>query len=127
MMGKLVEMLEAEVTFLPENEGAPPCPLPDGISRTGKFRPHIVIGDPGQRKPIVKGTQITETYIGVVFTDGPNHIEIGKPQIFKMALPFWNESEFLPVVAQATFTLRAGPHIIGFGRIKRRWSEPLRK
>ena len=119
-----VEMLEAEITFLLESEGGR-RPLPEGVSRTWRYRPHLVLDDANPHKPISEGHRPAETRCGVVFIDGPNHIEFGKPQIFKMALPFWNPSEYSGIVAEATFTLREGLHIVGHGSIKRRWSEPL--
>ncbi|MBI5529483.1 MAG: hypothetical protein HY897_24420 [Deltaproteobacteria bacterium] len=116
------QMIEATVTFLPKSEGG--RNWYDGMLRTGQSWPHIVIGDPGQRKAIVTETNLcTEEYLGVAFTDGPEHVEPGVPTTVTMALVYWQPGfEYSAAVPGATFTLREGPAVIGFGTIARRWA-----
>jgi len=115
-------VIEANLTFLSPHEGGRThlnMKL-KGLS----YRPHIVIGDPNQREAIVgPGNVGLETYCGVAFADGPDHIEPNVVYTVRMVLMYWPHEIYDPVVAGATFTLREGPNILGFGSITRRWVE----
>jgi hypothetical protein len=115
-------MIEAEITFLPKSEGG--RSFPDGIFQNLQYRPHIVIGDPMQRKSIVvDGNRLTELYLGIAFTDGPQKVELGLPMKATMLLAYWPSVDYETVVPDATFTLREGVRIIGYGKVLRRWVE----
>ena len=51
--------VEAEITFLSPSEGGRTDP-PILLSPNGTYRPHIVIGNPNQRKAITVGTEIND-------------------------------------------------------------------
>src|SRR5580693_724580 len=115
-------MVEAEVTFLPKSEGG--RNFPDGIFQSLQYRPHIVIGDPMQLKPIiVDGNRLTESYLGIAFSNGPQKVKHGQPLKTTMLLVAWPMADYETVVPDATFTLREGGRIIGYGKILRRWIE----
>lgn len=115
-------MIETEITFLTKTEGG--RDIPDGMFQGFRYRPHIVIGDPMQRQAIAAdGNRLTEDYLGVAFSDGPDHIELGQPAITRMVLVYWPRVDYSAAVPGATFTLREGGHIIAHGRIAKRWTE----
>ena len=115
-------MIEAEITFLPKSEGG--RSFPDGIFQNLQYRPHVVIGDPMQRKPIIAdGNRLTELYLGIAFTDGPHKVELGQPMKTTMLLAYGPMVDDKAVVPDATFTLREGVRIIGYGKILKRWIE----
>ena len=114
-------MIEAEITFLRKSEGG--RDVPDGMFREFRYRPHIVIGDPSQRRAVIaEGNRLTEHYLGVAFSDGPQHIDPGQPARTTMALVYPNV-DYSAAVPGATFTLREGAQIIGYGSIARRWTD----
>jgi hypothetical protein len=109
--------VEAEITFRPPSEGGR-HQVPDGIFTGCTYRPHIVIGDPAQKHAIATDdNRLTETYLGVAFSDGPEHVEHGRPYHFRLTLMYWPAVEYSTVVAGATFTLREGGSIVGHGCI----------
>ena len=115
-------IIETEITFISKSEGG--RDIPDGIFQGLRYRPHIVIGDPMQRQAIIEdGNRVVETYLGVAFADGPQHIEPGQPVRTKMALIFWPHPAYDAVVPGATFTLREGRHIVAYGKIEKRRTE----
>jgi hypothetical protein len=115
-------MIRAELTFLPRKDGRPLTkPL-----KGNRYRPHIVVGDPRQREAVIaQGNVLTETYCGVAFSDGPDHIEPDRPLQVEMTLMYWPHEIYDAVIPGATFTLREGPHIVGFGTVEARWVEPI--
>lgn len=86
------------------------------------YRPHIVIGSPDQRTPIMEGTVCKENYQGVEFLDEQLTIEPGQTVEATLALMYYHAPAVLytDVVPGATFTLREGPTIIGFGTVLER-------
>ncbi len=79
--------------------------------------PHIVIGDPEQREAVKIGNSLTERYLGVWVTDAPDELPPGQKSEVTLKLMYWPEEKYNDVRAGATFTLREGPNIIGFGRV----------
>jgi hypothetical protein len=108
--------IKAEITFLPPSEGGRTKP-PILVSETGTYRPHIVIGDPQQRVAIVAGREIRETYLGIVFVSGPDDVSFGEKFEAEAVLMYYPLPEHDAVVPGATFTIREGPRIVGFGYI----------
>ncbi len=112
--------IEATLTFIPPGEG--------GRSQLNMklsglvYRPHVVIGNPGQREAIVdQGNVLLETYYGVAFAMGPEHIEPNVPCQVHMMLLYWPAVAYDSVVPGATFTLREGGRVVGFGEVAKRW------
>ncbi|MFO1461196.1 MAG: hypothetical protein U1G08_17565 [Verrucomicrobiota bacterium] len=115
-------MIEAEITLLRKSEGG--RDIPDGMFRDLRYRPHIVIGNPTLRQAVIaEGNRLTEHYLGVAFSDGPQHIDPGQPVRTTMALVYYPHVDYGAAVPGVTFTLREGARIIGFGKIERRWTE----
>jgi hypothetical protein len=108
--------IKAEITFLPASEGgrsAPPINLSDG-----KYRPHVVVGDPNQRKALRDNNVAQETYLGMTFVGGPSNVVAGQSFLAELALTYWPNISYDSLVAGATFTIREGPHIVGYGSVQ---------
>jgi hypothetical protein len=118
-MSMMVPIAVANLTLLPE------------LSRgrrlfwsEGQYRPHIVIGPQSQRTAIIReGNRLTENYLGVAFVGGPETMEPGDTAEVKLALMFFPEYPYDEVQPGATFTVREGPLIVGYGRILSRATE----
>jgi len=114
-MDELTE-IEAEITFLTEAEGGRKLP-PINLS-SGKYRPHLVAGDPTQRQAIIaSGNVLVEQYAGIVFTSGPEKAEAGVPFKARLALIYYPHPIYDSFVPGAIFTIREGPRIVGFGTV----------
>lgn len=109
--------IEAEVTFLHESEGGRKEP-PSHLSGGG-YRPHLVVGDPNQRRAITIGNEIQETYLGVAFLSGPEKVEPGESFIAELVLMYWPHPMYDSLVPGATFTIREGAQVVGYGQVKR--------
>ena len=83
-----------------------------------RYMPQIVLGDPLQRQAVVDSTRTcTERYLGVWVTDAPDELIPDVPVSVNLKLMYWPEEQYEGVEPGATFTLREGPNIIGFGHI----------
>jgi hypothetical protein len=111
-------LVEAEITFIPESEGGRSMP-PSLISANGSYRPHIVVGDPDQRRAIMVGNEVRETYLGIVFEAGPLTVEFNEPFNAEFSLLYYPHPAYDSVKPGATFTIREGPGIVGFGWVKK--------
>jgi len=112
-----MDSFEAEVTFIPKSDGGrSTLPL---LDLDYSYRPHIVMGDIGQRKAIMEGNYITEPYIGVAFRSSPEKVEFDKAFPAKLALVYSHPDYAEMIVEGATFTLREGALIIGYGVVTR--------
>ncbi len=106
----------AQITFLSATEGGRQS-LPTDFS-AGQYRPHVVVGDPSQRKALLVNNVAQEKYLGVAFVGGPMEVVADEPFIAELALMYWPNVSYDSLVPGATFTLREGPHIIGFGTVQ---------
>jgi hypothetical protein len=79
--------------------------------------PHIVVGDAQQREAVRVGNSLTEKYLGVWVTDAPDELLPGHTSEVALKLMYWPEERYTDVTAGATFTLREGPTIVGFGKL----------
>ena len=106
---KQVPSVRATMTMLPDKMRYP---------NRARYMPHIVLGDPSQREAVIgpKNT-IAERYLGVVVSDAPDELVPGESVEVALQLMYWPEEQYEGVVPGATFTLREGPTIIGFGTI----------
>ena len=109
--GITVPVVQARVTFLPE--------LSRGrrLLTTGQYRPHIVIGPQSQRVAMRDGNVFTEKYLGVMFVGGPEAMSPGESAEVSLALMYFPEESYDEVKPEATFTVREGPLIVGFGAV----------
>lgn len=115
-----VPVVQARVTLLPE--------LSQGrrLLNTGQYRPHIVIGPQSQRVAIRRGNICTETYLGVMFVGGPESMLPGENAEVSLALMYFPDEAYDEVKPGATFTIREGALIVGFGVILSRSQEHRR-
>ena len=79
--------------------------------------PHVVVGDPGQREAMTSGNTITEHYLGVWVAEAPDEIPPSGSAEITLRLMYWPEEKYEELVPGATFTIREGPKIVGFGRV----------
>ena len=115
--GIIVPVVQAQVTLLPElSRGR-------GLLANGQYRPHIVIGPQSQRAAICAGNVCTENYLGVMFVGGPEAIAPGESSEVSLALMYFPEEPYDEVTQGATFTIREGPLIVGFGVVLSRSQE----
>jgi hypothetical protein len=108
--------IKAQIRFLPASEGGRET-LPTDLSG-GQYRPHLVAGDPHQRKALFVNNVAQETYLGVAFLDGPTNVVAGQTFIAELALMYWPNVSYDWLVPGATFTVREGPNIVGFGTVQ---------
>jgi len=103
--------VRAKLTLLPSFEH-PRWP------NRGKYMPHVVVGDPSQRTAIMgPGNTATEDYLGVLFADAPDEIAPGQTVELTFVLMYWPGKNYERLVSGATFTLREGAKIVGFGQV----------
>ncbi len=86
--------------------------MPPGILSSGVYRPHLVAGDPNQRRAVVEGNEIRELYLGVAFLSGPENIELGKSFSAELALIYYPNPIYDALIPDATFTIREGARIM---------------
>ena len=84
----------------------------------GEYRPHVVGGDPHQRKALFVNNVAQEHYLGVAFVGAPANVAANESFVAELALLYWPNVSYDSLVPGATFTLREGPHIVGFGTVK---------
>ena len=106
--------ITAKITFLSSSEGGRDV-LPADLSR-GQYRPHVVI-DPHQPTAMAIDNP-EETYLGVMFENGPAQIVPGKPFLADLVLMYWPNIKYEGLVPGATFTIREGAHTVGYGRVE---------
>ena len=107
-----IPSIRASLTLLPE--------LPRGRNTMwGGYRPHIVIGPVEQRQAKLEGNTLVEKYQGVIFLDEYLAIEPGQTVEVTMALMYYHEPNVLyeDVLPGATFTVREGSNIVGYGTV----------
>ena len=102
--------IRAVITLLPDVE-RPRWP------NRGRYMPHVVVGDPEQREAKISGNTITEHYLGVLVADAPDELTPGGSAEITLRLMYWPDERYEQLVPGATFTLREGPKIVGFGRV----------
>jgi translation elongation factor EF-Tu-like GTPase len=108
--------IKTEITFLSASEGGRNT-LPPNVS-DGKYRPHLVVGDPNQRKALLVNNVAQETYLGVQFVGGPSKVVAGEPFLAELELLYWPSVTYESLVPGAKFTIREGPHVVGHGEVK---------
>jgi hypothetical protein len=116
-----VQLVKASVTLLPE--------LEHGRQISGNlYRPHIVIGPTSQRQAkIAEGNRLIESYLGIQFCAEPSELKPGVTTAARFILMYFHDAPDLyrSVVPGATFTIREGPKIVGYGTVEARSDEPL--
>ena len=115
-------MVMVRATFLSAEEGGRES-LP-AFGPDPWYKPHIVIQSPQVRKAAHDTNGMgCEDYLGVIFVDGPQDYQVGQEAEFLVKLMYWPEVDYSAVVSEATFTIREGGTIVGFGTILSRANE----
>ena len=83
----------------------------------GRYMSHVVVGAPAQREARICSNTITEHYLGVLVTDAPDEISPGSSAEVTLRLMYWPCEGYAQLVPGATFIVREGPKIVGFGRV----------
>jgi hypothetical protein len=115
-----VQLVTASVTLLPEIQ-------PGRFLSQHVYRPHIVIGPTSQREAhIGPGNRLSEPYLGVQFRSGPDLCP-GVSAKAQFVLMYFHDAPdlYAAVVPGATFTIREGPRIVGYGIVEERVDAPL--
>ena len=106
--------ITAKITFLSASEGGRDV-FPANLT-SGEYRPHIVIDS---HQPVAVPTESPEeAYLGVMFENGPAQIVPGQPFLADLVLVYWPNIQYEDLVPGATFTIREGPHTVGYGRVE---------
>ena len=113
-----VPVIKATVTFLARGDGGRTRP-PDLSS--GQYMPHLVAQSPDVRSvQVVEGNVIADHYLGVRFLAGPMEPRPGDPVDCEMELMYHPTVGYEALQAGATFTVREGGKIVGFGMVQSR-------
>jgi hypothetical protein len=107
--------ITAKVTFLGAAEGGRD-ELPANLS-SGQYRPHVVI-DPNQLRAVTVDSVPEETYFGVTFVNGPAQILPRQSFLADLVLMYWPNIKYEGLSPGVTFTIREGPHTVGYGRVE---------
>ena len=107
--------VEAQITFLTEEAGGR-ASLPDFSS--GSYMPHIVVQPPHVRKAVLSDSNlVAEDYLGVRFLTGPRTYAAGQSGLFAFELTYFPEVNYASIKDGATFTIREGGKVVGFGEV----------
>ena len=104
--------IEAEVTFLTTEEGGRKR-MPVWLG----YMPHLVVQPPHIRIATYVNGVGAEDYLGVVFLAGPEPFVSGQPFSVKLGLAYYPEVNYSELQEGATFTIREGGRIVGFGKV----------
>ena len=99
--------IDVVVTFLTESEGGRKNPA----FASSKYRPHVVVESVNERAP---GSGV---YLGVCFEGDEQPMEPGVSHPVRLALPYHPTVDYGQLESGATFTIREGARVVGFGRV----------
>ncbi|MBC7528771.1 MAG: hypothetical protein H7308_14650 [Chthonomonadaceae bacterium] len=102
----------AEITFHPR-EGEI-NPTVSGARYEG-YMPHLVVQSPEVRQAAVENNEITDEHLGVRIVDSPFKYRLGESAWFTLVLLY--EVNYNALIPEATFTVREGPIIVGYGKV----------
>lgn len=106
-------VIECQVTFLPESEGGRrSVPI-----LSSSYCPHLVVGD-FQRQKDHYDSPVYE-YLGVAFLSGQNPVEFNQPLYVQLVCIYYPNIDYSQLVLGATFTIREGHRIVGYGEVVR--------
>ena len=71
----------------------------------------------GSKGEIWTDKYIDEEMLGVTFESGPDDPKVGEPLNVTLSLVFWPTPQYEKLQPGATFTVREGPQIVGFGKV----------
>ena len=104
------------------------CPAlnPGGLIERATCHTSSSVIPHGARLKIGAGNLFTEHYLGVCVKDAADELSPGLTSDVTLVLMYWPNEKYEDVVPGATFTLREGPHIVGFGRVVSEQNPPER-
>jgi hypothetical protein len=107
--------ITAEVTFLTSAEGGRNNPP----SNDSFYRPHLVVGNPKQREALyAPNTRMgVEEYLGVAFAGQGERLTLNIPHKVTLWLMYFPQVDYAKLVTGATFTVREGGRVVGFGHV----------
>ncbi len=106
-------LIEAKVTFLSAGEGGRDHPA----NNSSAYRPHLVVGDPGRRGIVADDDRMSENYLAVSFSGDGGRLLPDRSYNVRLLLVFYPHSAYGALASGATFTIREGPKIVGYGRV----------
>lgn len=110
-------ILLVEVTLLRFEEGGRQRPP------ALHYRPHLVVQSPHIRQALLQGNTMIEKYLGVTFWDVPDAYEMGESELFLLGC-MYPQVNYDALQVGATFTIREGATIVGFGTVLARENPP---
>lgn len=112
----MTNKLKVKVRFFSEINGGRP-ELPQDLLSTGLYRPHLVIGDPHQKRArLDHKNQLLEDYLGVIFVGQKVALVAENETIAELETVYPNV-DYSYLVPGATFTIREGVAIVGYGEV----------
>ena len=110
--------IEVELTLLSKEEGGRHNPILLDSDKT-RYMPHIVIGDPNQREATYdpKTGKGNEEYLGVFIRPCGKIFYPGDTLDLILDLMYFPSLQYEKVKPEATFTLREGALIAGYGKV----------
>jgi len=112
----MTERLKVRVKFFSEPNGGRGN-LPQDLLSCGSYRPHLVVGDPNQKRALVDGrNQSTEDYLGVIFVAQAGPLEVEK-EISAEVETIYPQVNYSSLKKGAAFTIREGGSIVGNGQV----------
>jgi translation elongation factor EF-Tu-like GTPase len=112
--------IEAEVTFLSPEDGGR-AHQPD--LSAGVYKPHLVVQPSDVRTAVIEGGFCVEPYLGVAFISGPVQPTPGQPSRVTLLLGYHPEVDYGALRDGATFTVREGGKVVGFGQVLRGYAD----
>jgi hypothetical protein len=81
------------------------------------YRPHIVVGPVSRPVADRTGIHPSERYLGVVFIGRDFQLKPGEAAEVTMALMYYPDALYEDVVPGASFTIREGTSVVGYGTV----------
>lgn len=116
-------LIEAKVTFLSAGDGGRDHPA----KNSSLYRAYLVVSDPNRRVACKAGENrtLTEDYLAVSFSGEGGPMLPNQPYDVRILLIFYPHPAYGALVSGATFTIREGPKIVGYGRVAKGVNEEI--
>ena len=112
----------AEVTFLLASDGGRSLPP----LFNSQYRPHIVIQSPDVRSTAIDALgNVCDKYLGICFLSATEDYQLGQKSVVTLELMYHPRVDYSEVQPEATFTIREGGSVVGYGRVLARHDNEL--
>lgn len=112
----MAEHLKIKVRVFSEANGGREQ-LPKDLLSSRSYRPHLVVGDPNQKRVLVDDkNQSTESYLGVTFVAQEEPLTAEIEIVAAIETPY-SGVNYSSLKKGATFTIREGGSIVGNGEV----------